>query len=120
MPREGWRRLSRVFSADWLTLREPADSAARSVALARAVASALDRAGPIRALDLACGTGANARYMADQIGTGQDWLLIDHDPALLDHVAARMTAWAVARGASMAADAGVLRVTRDGHAPASF
>ena len=109
-----------MFSADWLTLREPADAAARSMPLARAVASAFDRAHPMRALDLACGTGANARYLADQVGAAQDWLLIDHDSTLLDHVPARMAAWAVARGASIAVEAGELRMSREGHAPASF
>jgi SAM-dependent methyltransferase len=109
-----------VFSADWLTLREPADAAARSMELAREVAGACDRAHPVRALDLACGTGANARFLADQIGAAQEWLLIDHDSALLDHVPARMAAWAAARGASIAVEAGELRVRREGHAPASF
>jgi hypothetical protein len=109
-----------VFSAEWLTLREPADAAARSRPLAQAVAGSFDRAHPVRALDLACGTGANARFLADQIGAAQEWLLIDHDALLLDHVPARMTAWAAARGASIALEPGELRIEREGRAPASF
>ena len=109
-----------MFSADWLTLREPADAAARSMPLARAVAGVFDRAHLVRALDLACGTGANARFLAEEIGAPQEWLLIDHDSALLDHVPARMAAWAAARGASIAVEAGALRVHREGRAPASF
>src|SRR5688572_24820143 len=83
MQRPGWRRRSRVFSAEWLALREPADTAARSAVLAREVASSFDRHTPVRALDLAAGTGANARYLADHFGSRQDWLLVDHDPQLL-------------------------------------
>src|SRR5262245_2124969 len=117
--RARWRRRSRVFSADWLALREPADVGARSMTLARAVARSFDGADPLRALHLACGTGANVRYMADHIGAPQDWLLIDHDPALLDCVPACMSAWAAARGARIAAGQGKLRVTRDGYVPMS-
>lgn len=92
-----------AFSAEWLRLREPADHAARSAALARDVLRALPR-GPIGILDLACGTGSNLRYLRGQILSfniwGQDrlntrsdpykppeWLLVDHDPALLALVA---------------------------------
>jgi SAM-dependent methyltransferase len=116
----GWRRRSKVFSADWLTLREPADAAARSVTLARAIAGAFNRANSMRALDLGCGTGANARFMADHVDAPQDWLLVDRDAGLLDHVPPRMAAWAAARGAEIAGDPGPLRVTREGRAPASF
>jgi hypothetical protein len=87
-----------VFSAEWLTLREPADFAARSAALTRAVADVLDPRLPLRALDLAAGTGANVRYVADHVNGAQEWLLVDHDPVLLSHVAQRMAIWAFARG----------------------
>ena len=91
-----------MFSADWLTLREPADVAARSEALTRAVADALDPRLPLRAVDLAAGTGANARYLADHVHRAQEWLLVDHDPVLLSHVAQRMSLWAFARGGEIA------------------
>jgi hypothetical protein len=125
------------FSAEWLALREPADHAARSADLTRAVLNALPREVPQRILDLAAGTGSNLRYLASvfagpthgpaptesnvraplagslaspvpvgadprvppSLGSGEarqsakrdggrpSWLLVDHDPALLAHVA---------------------------------
>ena len=71
------------FSASWLTLREPADARARSERVTRAVADALPRERVIRALDLAAGTGSNVRYLTPFLRAPYDWLLADHDPALL-------------------------------------
>jgi hypothetical protein len=95
------------FSADWLALREPADHAARSMALTRAVADALANVPVPRILDLACGTGSNWRYLmavftgpthtsapaqarqsAKRGGGRPDWLLVDHDAELLARVPA--------------------------------
>lgn len=78
-----------AFSAEWLRLREPVDHAARSAALTRDVLQALP-AGAGGILDLACGTGSNLRYLRGQVNTRPDpydWLLVDHDPALLALVA---------------------------------
>jgi SAM-dependent methyltransferase len=70
------------FQADWLRLREPHDHAARSASLAADFASAL---GPMpRLIDLGCGTGSNLRYLAPHLPAGQRWLLVDHDPELLE------------------------------------
>jgi len=80
-----------VFSAEWLSLREPADSAARSEGLTRALADALPGDGPLRVLDLASGTGANARYLSGRLHRDQDWLLTDHDAVLLSAVPGRLT-----------------------------
>ena len=60
------------FSADWLALREPADRRARSAALVGRLVAWLSGtshpaggcAGPLRVLDLGCGTGANLQYLA--------------------------------------------------------
>jgi hypothetical protein len=71
------------FSADWLALREPADAAARSDRLARAIADAFAPGAELRVLDLGAGTGANFRYLAPRLPSGQRWLLVDHDAALL-------------------------------------
>jgi SAM-dependent methyltransferase len=78
-----------TFSADWLQLREPFDAVARDVAagefqLAGHLASL--RAGttrPLRVIDLACGTGANLRWLAPRLGGAQQWLVVDHDADLL-------------------------------------
>lgn len=102
-----------MFSAEWLALREPVDSAARSAALTRALADVLHPHLPLRALDLAAGTGANARYVADHVSGAQEWLLIDHDPALLSHVAPRMSIWAFARGREISKE-GLLTVRGQG------
>lgn len=81
------------FSAEWLALREPADHAARSVVVTRAVVDALPRDTVLRILDLATGTGSNLRYLTNHlVGVGADpcvrpdWLLVDHDAALLARV----------------------------------
>jgi SAM-dependent methyltransferase len=70
------------FDPDWLALRAPYDSAARSAELTRRFAERL----PDRPwlLDLAAGTGANHRFLAPRLRRkGQCWTLVDHDPALL-------------------------------------
>ena len=75
-----------AFTADWLALREPADHAARSVRLTRAIAAALPKKTPLHVLDLASGTGSNMRYLTTHLSGAQEWLLVDHDPALLGQV----------------------------------
>ncbi len=73
------------FSPAWLALREQADSRARWPA---AVALLLQRragADVVRIVDLGSGTGANCRHLAPRLGVAQDWLLVDHDAALLGH-----------------------------------
>ncbi len=80
------------FSPDWLALREPADLAARDPGLVAALARALPR--PLRAVDLGCGTGSNLRALAPHLGPTQDWVLVDHDPALLAAAKIRLAAWA--------------------------
>ncbi|MDP1690523.1 MAG: hypothetical protein Q8L49_00915 [Burkholderiaceae bacterium] len=78
-----------AFSAGWLQQREPFDAAARTAAAARlALAARLaalrpEPATPWRVIDLACGTGANLRWLAPRLGGPQQWLVVDHDAALL-------------------------------------
>lgn len=69
------------FSAEWLALREPADAAARSSALAAFVTSRVHG----RLLDLGGGTGSNIRYLSTRFPSPQNWTLVDNDPALLAH-----------------------------------
>jgi hypothetical protein len=74
------------FTADWLALREPADARARSVELTAQLAEITGRFSPSRFIDLACGTGANLRYLAPRMGNNQKWLLFDKDESLLQKV----------------------------------
>ena len=75
------------FSAEWLALREPADHAARSIDLTRALLEALPADRPLRILDLAAGTGSNLRYLAGAAeSVAAEFLLVDHDPLLLARV----------------------------------
>lgn len=70
------------FSSDWLSLRAPADSAARDARLLSKAASwAAARPTP-RILDLGSGTGATRRAFGDLV-PGAQWFLADSDPALL-------------------------------------
>ena len=77
------------FSADWLSLREPADIAARSSALVDFVAGACQGGG--HALDLGGGTGANVRFLASRLPLIR-WTLVDDDPHLLSRVPEGVTA----------------------------
>ncbi|MGC4082587.1 MAG: class I SAM-dependent methyltransferase [Vicinamibacterales bacterium] len=72
------------FSAEWLTLREPADLAARVDDVTQAViASLAHRESPL-VIDIGCGTGSNVRYLARCLPASTRWRLLDHDRALLD------------------------------------
>jgi len=69
--------------SSWLALREPADIAARSVALTDALRDVLAHRRPLRAVDLGTGRGSNIRYLSARVAGPQEWLAVDHDPALL-------------------------------------
>ncbi|HTV77565.1 MAG TPA: hypothetical protein VMF03_04865 [Steroidobacteraceae bacterium] len=87
------------FPADWLALREPADTRARSKRLAESLLGTVARGraagAPLKVIDLGAGTGANLRYMAPLIGTQtpQEWLLVENDPLLLAAAAAHLRSW---------------------------
>ncbi|WP_410218612.1 class I SAM-dependent methyltransferase, partial [Paracoccus sp. (in: a-proteobacteria)] len=70
------------FTAAWLSLREPADRAARDQGLMMRAAGA---AGPDPViLDLGCGTGSTLRALAPHLPPHAQWRLVDNDPVLLD------------------------------------
>ncbi|MDH3703201.1 MAG: class I SAM-dependent methyltransferase [Alphaproteobacteria bacterium] len=105
------------FDAGWLGLREPHDHRARSAALARRFAAALP-ASP-RLIDLAAGTGSNARYVQGAGRIDPDWLLVDSDTALLG--AARDRTVVRKRALDLARDFGALDLTAvDGVTAAAF
>lgn len=102
-----------TFSAEWLSLREPADRAARAIRLATRVAAALEGR-EARILDLAAGTGANVRALAEHLSPPQDWLLVDHDTALLGGVRDRMRSWAARSGFQVTEEPEVMLVRGPG------
>ncbi|MDH2326985.1 methyltransferase domain-containing protein [Cereibacter sp. SYSU M97828] len=71
------------FTAEWLTLREPADHAARDPALLNAFRTRITPG--TRILDIGCGTGSTLRAVARPTR----WTLADRDPALLAEAARR-------------------------------
>lgn len=77
-------------SAAWLDLREPADAAARSVALAEHLRRNLPPAAPLVIHDLASGTGSMRRWLAPLLPGPQRWVLHDLDEDLLDVAAANL------------------------------
>lgn len=78
------------FSAEWLALREPVDHRSRSRRVTQSVVNALSSDRPLRVVDLAAGTGSNARFLAPLLPTPQDWLLVDQDAQLLGRARALM------------------------------
>jgi hypothetical protein len=71
------------FSADWLTLREPYDGAARSPVVLDAVTAAVADRNSLSVVDLACGTGSTMRALAPHLPPRQEWRLVDNDLGLL-------------------------------------
>jgi hypothetical protein len=102
------------FSADWLSLREPADTAARPSALIDWIAPSLPRDRSVHVLDLATGTGSNLRYLAPRLGGLQQWVLADHDSALLSAMPERLLTWAASNGAEVSAAGALLTVQGEG------
>lgn len=86
------------FSAQWLSLREPIDHAARSSRVTQAMLSDLQaRHGEsvaLKVVDLGCGSGSNLRAIAPLLGQEQHWTLVDYDQALLAAARTALRAWA--------------------------
>jgi SAM-dependent methyltransferase len=102
------------FDAHWLDLRQAADRRAReSAGVERRWRPDLGSA-PLGILDLACGTGANLRYLAPRIGGSQDWLLTDADADLLAALPGAMARWAAASGCRLSKEEGALSLAGPG------
>ena len=82
------------FSADWLSLREPADLRSRDEELADALRTRFLQRDTVSVVDLGCGTGANLRALAPLLPETQWWTLVDYDPALLLAAKRALAAWA--------------------------
>jgi len=98
--------VSERFPLDWLRLRESADLAARSPALARSFAAAMPATRPLRLIDLAAGGGANTRALLPRISGDQHWCLIDRDRDLLAAQGEEFTLWARRQGYPVTAGGG--------------
>jgi SAM-dependent methyltransferase len=83
-----------AFSPDWLRLREPADHRARNPALLAKLAAHFAGREDILVADLGAGTGSNLRAVAPALPALQQWILIDHDPALLAAALEAIAGWA--------------------------
>jgi hypothetical protein len=70
------------FTAEWLSLREPHDLAARNLKVLGAVTTSV-MSGPPHIVDLACGSGSTVRALHRHLPTPQHWDLVDNDPRLL-------------------------------------
>lgn len=79
------------FSAEWLSLREPYDMAARNPVVLKAAIDAFNNRSNLRILDLGCGTGSTLRTLAPRLSARQDWLLVDDDRILLERAAGSAT-----------------------------
>jgi hypothetical protein len=98
-------------SPGWLSLREPADSAARSDDLVGALLQVLPGGQPLRVHDLACGTGSLGRWLAPLLPHEQHWVLHDLDPDLLE-IADREVAMSSASGGAVTMETRCEDVTR--------
>lgn len=78
------------YSPAWLSLREPADAAARRPELLDLLRPRLAGAARLVIRDLGCGTGSMGRWLAGRLPGPQHWVLHDHDAALLDHARAQL------------------------------
>ena len=73
-----------AFDASWLALRETADAAARSTALAARLSDWCGDRGRVTIADLGAGGGSAMRWLSPRLGAPQHWRLIDADPVLLE------------------------------------
>lgn len=88
------------FTAEWLSLREPADRSARDPALRHAAVTAAGSDALI--VDLGCGTGSTLRAMGQELLPGARWVLVDNDPELLEHAASMAPAQTETHQANLA------------------
>jgi SAM-dependent methyltransferase len=82
------------FSSEWLELREPIDHRSRDRTLLAKVAAHFSDRGKVRVIDLGAGTGSNLRAVASALPARQQWILVDHDTALLAAAQERIAGWA--------------------------
>jgi hypothetical protein len=82
------------FSPDWLALREAVDHRSRNPALLSKLAAHFANREDVFVVDLGAGAGSNLRAVAPALPARQQWILIDHDPALLAVAFETIAQWA--------------------------
>jgi hypothetical protein len=70
----------------WLAMREAVDARSRSASLTAQLIEHLPGQRPLRALDLATGTGSNIRYLSTRLPNPHQWRAVDCDATLLAQV----------------------------------
>jgi SAM-dependent methyltransferase len=75
------------FSADWLALREPFDTAALRARVRDEALKSIAGLDPVSIVDLGCGTGSGMRAIAPFVPARQTWRLVDNDLSLLARAA---------------------------------
>lgn len=77
------------FSAEWLSLRAPADDAARDASLIADLATwARERDAPVTVADYGGGSGAGLRALSPHLPDDQCWRILDDDADLLARIPA--------------------------------
>lgn len=103
------------FSEQWLTLREPADHAARSRRLSKTLADWSTQHDSMNIVELGAGTGSNLRYLMPMLGKNQQWVLVDNDPDLLNHLPEILQPWADEQNAHLTVKNNVLRIEHENY-----
>jgi SAM-dependent methyltransferase len=78
-----------LFDEDWLRAREPVDHRSRDKTLVERLDRGWSGRREVVLVDLGCGTGSNARFVAPRLRTParrQRWVFVDHDETLLAQV----------------------------------
>lgn len=87
-----------TFTPDWLALRAPYDSAARSTVLEARLVDWLSGRPVASVVDLGAGSGNNMEHLAPRLPVDQRWTLVDADAALLAEAARRHPGVSVRQG----------------------
>jgi len=103
------------FSEQWLTLREPADHAARSDRLSKILAEWSTQHDSLNIVELGAGTGSNLRYLMPMLGKNQQWVLVDNDPALLNHLPEILQPWADEQHAKLTVENNKLQIDHENY-----
>ncbi len=101
------------FSESWLSLREPADHAARDTALITQLIQWRNRQQDIHITELGAGTGSNLRFLLPKFGHNQHWLLVDYDATLLEHLPRILKPWTDKQNAQLLISDDHLRIEHE-------